>query len=284
MKNVSREEIIVRAPIDDLTHQVDTGQLEGALVNVEKLRKYGVFIVRSYFDKSYLNKLSRCYFELIASGEIKKDLHHRTEVRFSEAHDFARIIEHHKFLQAAKEIFGDSVGLDFMRIIKKDRSNNGPVFLHQDSCYNVGRFEAFSFFIPLSRCSAENGGLEFYPGTHNYGHIGDAGGIANVLPANYPVLSPTVDVGDLIIMHSGTWHSSPPNTSGEPRVYLECAIRHGSDPAAKKILVGEDMREWVLKISVDDLFETSREKRIINLHKQIEKLTAESRGVGLGVV
>lgn len=272
MKNVSKDEILIRAPIEDLKYQVHENQLSGPELLPDQLRKYGVYVVRDYFDRSYIQKFADEYFELLNKGEIKKDLFHRTEVRFSNDHIFSKIIESDKFTSLARKIFGDSVGIDFMRIIKKDSSNNLPVFLHQDSCYNIGYFEAYSFFIPLSKCSPENGALEFFPGTHNYGHIGDAGGIANVLPDDYPKFAPKAEIGDVIIMHSGTWHASPTNASGEPRVYLECAVRHGSDPAAKKIIVGDDTREWVLKISVDDLFESSREKRIVSLYNQLQEI------------
>jgi len=201
--------------------------------------------------------------------KIKKDDYHRTQVRISEEQKFTDVLRSDNFIELTKKIFPHGAALDFMRIVKKDESNTAPVFLHSDAVYNIGWFDAYSCFIPLTHCSQENGGLSFYPGTHNYGHLGDAGGIASILPADYPKLCPDVYPGDIIIMHAGTWHESGAYMRNEPRVYLEFAIRNSLDPAGKELIHGFEDREWVLNISVDDLFSDSREQRIRRLSNKI---------------
>ena len=266
MKNVLSKDILIKAPIDCLKNVINNNSLESKVLDIDLLNKYGVFILRSYLDKKFINDLFLSYKKLLKDGIISKDKYHRTQVRFDESHPFSKIIENKDYLQLVSNLWNGSVGLDFMRIIKKDLSNIIPVFLHQDACYNIGRFDSYSTFIPLTKCNQLNGGLQFFPGTHNFGHIGDAGGInPSILPSDYPILTAEVNPGDLIIMHSGIWHQSPEYKDGEDRVYLEVATRSGNDPGARKILIGDDKREWILKVSVDDLFIDSREQRVKKL-------------------
>jgi ectoine hydroxylase-related dioxygenase (phytanoyl-CoA dioxygenase family) len=131
--------------------------------------------------------------------------------------------------------------------------------MHQDSGYQVGWYDAYSFFIPMTECGPENGALALYPGTKNFGHLGDVGGIAPVLPPEYPYLQATVQPGDVLIMHAGTWHYSTPNLSGAERIYLEVNIRAVNDPGTKTFFDKPDQREWILNVGVSDLFVSSRD-------------------------
>jgi hypothetical protein len=269
---VARDAIQIKAPFAELQDAITHGRLESPQLNQVLMRRYGVFIVRQHFDHDYICAMATTFEAMLASGEIKRSPHHKTEVRFRPDQPFAKIIENRQFLSLAKQFFGGEVALDFMRIVKKDTVDRDPVFLHQDAGYQVGRFDAYSFFIPLTECGVQNGGLAFYPGTHNFGHLGDVGGIAPVLPKAYPMLQPTVDVGDVLIMHSGIWHFSTPNISGKNRVYLEVNIRAADDPAAKQSLGCAEQREWILNVGVSDLFESSREQRIKALYQEINEL------------
>ena len=270
MKNVLKKDIQIKAPIERLRNIIQINSLESQDLDIDLLRQYGVFILRNYLERKFINSLFQSYKILLKDGTITKDKYHRTQVEFDESHPFSKIIENEDYIKLISKLWNGSVGFDFMRIIKKDLSNINPVFLHQDACYNVGRFDSYSTFIPLTKCNLSNGGLQFFPGTHNFGHIGDAGGInPSILPADYPIFEPEVNPGDLIIMHSGTWHQSPEYKDGEDRVYLEVATRSGNDPGARKLLIGEDTRDWILKVSVDDLFIDSREQRVRKLTNKI---------------
>lgn len=270
--SVIHENIIVRAPISELNDVINEGKLVGSKINFNLLEKFGVFVLRNFFDKDYISELYLEYKKLLASGEIKRSEFHKTEVRFEDKHLFAKILENTNFLELADQFFGGKVGIDFMRIIKKDNSDRDPVFLHQDSGYQVGWYDAYSFFIPLTECGAENGGLALYPGTKNFGHLGDVGGIGKILPVDFPFVQEHLKPGDVLIMHAGTWHFSTPNISGEERVYLEVNFRAANDPAVKKLLNTSDKREWVLNIGVTDLFVSSREQRIKALYQEINLL------------
>jgi hypothetical protein len=265
MKNVNKNQIVVKAPVNKINSFVNSRLYEGKDLDIKKLSEFGVYVIRDFFDKKFIETMYEEYVFLLRSEQINKDNFHRTQVRISEEQRFSDVLKSDSFVALAKKIFPLGAALDFMRIVKKDETNPDPVFLHSDAVYNVGWFEAYSCFIPLTTCSEKNGGLSFYPGTHNFGHLGDAGGIAPILPTEYPKLCPRVSPGDVIVMHAGTWHESGAHNGCVPRVYLEFAFRSLMDPAAKKLIHGLDEREWVLTISVDDLFTDSREQRIRRL-------------------
>jgi hypothetical protein len=269
---IDQNSILIKAPIEELQAVIRGNRLEGVKLDFSLVQSYGVFIVRDCFDPNYINSLFEEFKRLVKSGELKRSPAHPTEVRIQSHHSFSEIVKSDIFLDLARHFFGGEIALDFMRIIKKDEIDTKPVFLHQDIGYQVGNFEAYSFFIPLTNCDPDNGGLAFYPGTNNFGLLGDVGGIASILPDGYPILHPGVSAGDVIIMHSGTWHFSAPNSSGLSRVYLEINIRSSKDPGAKNLLGAKDQRKWILNIGVSDLFESSREQRLKILYGEIERL------------
>lgn len=273
MKNVLKENIKISAPINALNQAVIREAFTGQKLDSSTLHRYGIFILKDYFDVDMIQNLRNFYDRGIENRELVKDPYHKTQVAFGSDSDFANILQTVEFKKLGKGIWGDDgFSIDFMRLVKKDHTNTDPVFPHQDSTYNIGNYDAYSIFIPLSECGVNNGGLKFWPGTHNFGHLGDAGAIdISILPAEYPSLQPTVVPGDAIIMHAGTWHASSEFIAGEPRVYLEFATRSLCDPAAKIIICGQDKREWVIQTTVDFVFTGSREQRIRQLYKKLDE-------------
>ncbi|MBP0600704.1 phytanoyl-CoA dioxygenase family protein [Herbaspirillum sp. LeCh32-8] len=272
---VARDAIKIKAPFAELQEAVRNDRLIGKDVDLTSLQRYGVRVVKQHFSKALIAEMAQHFHTLLASGDIKRSAAHRTEVRFRDDQPFAKIIENQEFLSLARPLFDGEIALDFMRIVKKDTVDRDPVFLHQDAGYQVGRYDAYSIFIALTNCGPDNGGLAFYPGSLNYGHLGDVGGIAPILPPEYPLLHPALEAGDAVIMHAGTWHFSTPNRTGDDRVYLEVNIRSADDPGAKQLLGCEEKREWILNISVSDLFESSREQRMKALYQEIARLKQE---------
>jgi hypothetical protein len=270
--SITRENMLIKAPLDEIQAVIKHGGLEGSKINFPSLNRFGVFVLRQHFDTSYLAILKKAYDEMISSGELKRSEFHKTEVRFRGEHIFSQILQNQQFLMLSRQFFDGKTGLDFMRLIKKDKSDHEPVFLHQDSGYQVGGYDAYSLFIPLTSCVPGNGALAMYPGTKNFGHLGDVGGIAQVLPPNYPYLQPSVNPGDVLIMHAGTWHYSTENRLGSERIYLEVNIRPAKDPGTKVFFDNTDDREWVLNVGVSDLFVSSREQRIKSLYQEISML------------
>jgi ectoine hydroxylase-related dioxygenase (phytanoyl-CoA dioxygenase family) len=176
-----------------------------------------------------------------------------------------------QYQQIVSQFFGGNVASDPINIFRKDELANNAVFLHQDIAYLPGNFEKYSLFFCLTDVHPENGGLAFYPGTHNFGLLGDAGALKHALPSDYPKLAPICSAGDLVIMHSGIWHYSEKATKDMPRIYLESKICSADDPAAETIVCGRRTNAWSIKYAHDDLFEDSRTQRLRNLYEKIGK-------------
>lgn len=135
-----------------------------------------------------------------------------------------------KMLELMHELVG-FVGVYEQRLVVKDAHFRGPVFLHQDCCYHKGGFK-YSAFVALSPVTAENGGLTVYPGTFRFGYLGDAGEIDRALLAQVGAepYTPTMQPGDVLVMHSATWHESGPHCDGPDRVLLDIIYGSADDP------------------------------------------------------
>ena len=93
-----------------------------------------------------------------------------------------------------------------------------------------------SFFVPLSNVTARNGAMTYFLGTHNFGYLGDAGEILDdILPADWPSVTPELSPGDLVVMDSALWHESGPHTDGEDRVLVDIHVQPASDPTSGEI-------------------------------------------------
>jgi len=165
--------------------------------------------------------------------------------------------------ELASQIFPQGAGIYNIRIIKKDHEDTSPVFLHQDIGYQHGSLERYSFFIPLTKCDRINGGLIFYPGTHHFGYLGDAGAIKDtVLPTSLIPLTPTVGPGDIIVMNSYLWHRSDENLSREDRIYFDIHVNKFDCPANKALFDETVKLEYELDYKIDLLFSNSRLQRL----------------------
>ena len=144
-----------------------------------------------------------------------------------------------KLLELLEPVFGENIGLYQKRFVVKDSSSVNPVILHQDSGYHVGTFDKASMFLALKKVNRENGGMYLYPGTHRFGYLGDAGSInAEVLPSNWPVITPELEPGDFMLMRSLTWHGSGPFVSGDERVMTDFIYQPASDPSTREVVKG----------------------------------------------
>lgn len=168
-------------------------------------------------------------------------------------------------VDVVQPILGSDVGLYNLRFVVKDRHMRDGVFTHQDCAYHMGGRNKLSAFIPLTRVTPENGGLYFYPGTHKFGYLGDAGEI-NVPTGILPV-HPSVNPGDVVLMHSDLWHGSHECTSGEDRIIVDCILQPSHDPSTKRALTGIAGRlPWGNDYKI---FKRSRVSRIKQLEEEL---------------
>ncbi len=260
------------APIEKLNQLVESKKFIGEVVDLDVLKFSGVFVLKNAFCKDTINKYAEIYFN--GKGLDRVALH-LTAVSFDDNHQLNQIAYEPEFIKAISNFFDGHVGSDGVRVVKKDKIDTKPVFLHQDICYQIGGSERYSCFICLTDCMPENGSLSIYPGTQNFGYLGDAGEIGDILPAGYPKIVSNTQSGDIVIMHSAAWHESPANINLTDRVYLEVHIQDANDPTTKNIICGERTSEWSNLLSAEEIFINSRTQRLKSLYQQINELTAK---------
>ncbi len=261
----------VSAPLDKLNPMVDSRVFIGETLDFEILKFLGVFVLKNPFSKKILDFYISAYFK--DKAILERQPHHLTLVNTVHDHDLNKILLEPEITKIVSGFFDGNVGSDYVNIFRKDEHDTKPVFLHQDSSYLLGNFEKYSLFISLTECYKENGGLVVYPGTHHYGHLGDAGDIdADILPSGYPKIEVDTNPGDILIMHSAIWHESPENIDLTERVYLEMKIRDANDSSTKNVICGHRVSEWSNTLAIDSIFKNSRTQRLRDLYQQIKKI------------
>ena len=269
----------ISAPIAELRAFVDAKKYTGEVLDHDALKFSGMFVLKNALSKNLIDRYSSAYFQGIGTVALKRTRFHLTQVEILPDHLLTQIVQEPEFVAIASTFFNGNVGNDFIRIIKKDETDFLPVFLHQDTCYQIGGFERYSLFIALTDCNQENGGLSGYPGTHNFGYLGDAGEIADLLPEDYPVVRTDLKAGDIFIMHSAIWHESTKNTSLSNRVYLEVHLQDVDEPNTKRVICGERKSEWRFDCTENEIFLSSRKMKLQNLFSQVQELKASVEAV-----
>lgn len=274
----------INAPISGIQKLIRGKKFVGKSLEREVLDELGFFIVKDGLGKANATRYFKTYQKLTEQGVLKRSKLHSTEVKISHVNDFDDIGTLPKLKSLWTHFFDGKVGLSFKRILCKSESSPAPVFLHQDTCYQYGDTEQYSIFLALTECSGWNGGLKFYPGTHKLGYLGDAGVLnPNVLPEGLPVCSPELESGDLVIMHSATWHFSDAFQNGVERTYLELHILSAESPFSQEVLTGNPISNW--SVNYDpvmrkdaNFFIRSRSQLIKDQKKEIEQLKSTSNG------
>lgn len=264
------------SPIAELQAFVDAGKYIGEVIDDDALKFSGIFILKNALSKDLIDRYASAYFEGLSSAVLKRTNFHLTQVEISPDHLLMNIVCEPEFLEIASLFFNGNVGNDFVRIVKKDDVDISPVFLHQDTCYQIGGFERYSLFIALTDCNQDNGGLCAYPGTHNFGYLGDAGEIADLLPEGFPVVRTSLKAGDIFIMHSAIWHESSGNSNLTNRVYLEVHLQSADEPTTKRMVCGERKSKWKFEFDESEIFLSSRKMKLKSLFSQVQKLKASA--------
>lgn len=266
----------ITIPIGELLGIANSHRYIADRINWDVLDFFGVFVLKNAFRPETIKKYSDSYFGSLRRAELHRTQFHLTEVKIPEDHFLRQITQENELVDAVLTFFGGKVGASYIRIVKKDKDDAKPVFLHQDTGYQIGSFDRYSLFIPLTPCNYQNGGLVLYPGTHNFGYLGDVGEIIDILPIEYPRLKTNVAPGDILVMHSATWHQSPPNLDFEDRVYIEVNVQHLDDPTTSIPVCGERHAKWQLNVTPDEILRNSRTQRIRSMYKEIEALQANA--------
>jgi hypothetical protein len=250
-------------PIKQLKELI--GVADSTAFDEKVFAKTGVFVVRSAIKKhsEYLNQFQKYYND-------------ETEIRFNPVEiiipynsELRTLAKESTLLKIACQIFGNNVGLYNFRFIVKDSKRSDGVFLHQDIGYHFGGFSRVSVFVALTESDESNGSIGFFPGTHNFGYLADVGEInRSLLPPQWPVFRPRLSPGDIVVMHSSTWHFSDKNFSGKPRILADVHYQPASDPTTQEVVCGEDDAEYHMPEALRrSVFKRSRASRIVELQK-----------------
>ncbi len=264
----------IRMPVDRLNALLRAQRHVGTTLDWDVLGDLGFFILRGVLPQDVAARYKAEYDRYKASPDFDRTPLHLTEVKVDLRHAMAGILKEPAFVQLAAQFFGGNVGLYNIRLVKKDATDVAPVFLHQDIGYQYGSFQRYSLFVPLTACNEANGGLTFYPGTHKFGYLGDAGGLHDVAPAALLRPTPSVMPGDVIVMDSALWHCSGPNQTQAERVYYDLHINAADDPASRTTLCGSGQDEWAISYDAEFLFESSRAHKLRALYQQVAALKA----------
>ncbi len=176
-------------------------------------------------------------------------------------------------LDEVQKLYPD-LALFMQRFVIKDGNSRKPVFPHSDFAYDYGWPEKTTVFIPLSPSNESNGGISFYPGTHHFGYMGDAGEVnTDLLSPDWPLICPDLEPGDIALCHTCTWHCSPAFVSGPDRILVQATYQPASDPSSTLLLRGQwRMRYRLSDLPRDAFFVRSRATRLKELQAQVDRL------------
>lgn len=185
-----------------------------------------------------------------------------------------------ELLDIVGQVFGWNLALYNFRFVVKDKHAREAVFPHQDCGYHVGKMNKASLFVALSEVSGENGAMVFYPGSHNFGYLGDTGEINTGHYRRWIIDYPNLHPGDAVLMNSMTWHRSLPYKSGDDRILADIIYQPTDDPSGIALLRGDwecEPKSW---LRGDKVFKWSRSSRLRELQVAADKWEfAKSNGL-----
>jgi len=249
-------------------------------LDLAALMATGVLVVRGLVSRHRAESLADDWKALAWDADGRRALDYNPVNSVELPDSFVAFTRTSTFTDLLSPIFGEPIGLFNRRVVAKDASYNGDVFLHQDSCYQRGGLDKVSVFVALSKVSETSGGLDFWLGTHRFGYLGDAGAIdGSCLPNPWPIISPTLAPGDAVIMNSSCWHQSGPNTSGSPRIIADIHYQPGSDASSRELIWSD---RWVAQSSIvlsdsTSVFARSRTLTIQDLDAKLKRMEERER-------
>lgn len=241
---------------------------------VDNFRMSGLEVFRNLIPRSHVESLLSDWQSASSSSSDTRVLGFNPVESLDLPSSLVSLSRSKEVLSIVSTIFGYNVGVFKRRVVAKDGSYKGSIFLHQDTGYQRGTMEKASLFIALTDINENSGGLEFLLGTHKFGYLDDAGEIDSGILGDWPRLKPTLKKGDAVLMDSRLWHSSGPNESGLPRVMTDFIYQNGNDASSIEVidaLTGEfEECESLVRYDSPTVFSRSRVKTIQELTKKID--------------
>ena len=257
-------------------------RLDSTQFDADVFKQTGVFVIRKAISESTLRNWQRIWDEFYNTqlgGNRNVNRFNPVAVDEPAPPGLAEMHKDPDLLNVVEQAFGPDIALYNQRFVIKDYQSRGPVFLHSDFPYHLGWPNKASAFVPLSVMTPENGGMIFYPGTNQFGYLGDAGEVnPDVLPSDWPTISPSIEPGDFVLMNSCTWHASGPHVSGPDRVLADIIYQPADDPSSIALLRGQWQTEVFLQRR-PDLFIRSRVTRMKELQKRVDEIDGTAASI-----
>jgi hypothetical protein len=254
-------------------------RIEGKAFAPDVFAQSGLFIVRQAIPPAQLEEW-RCAWDSFYTAELAGGANvsrfNPVSIDLQVPPVLAAIHQAPALLDIVEQAFGPDLALYNQRFVIKDKYRLGDIFVHSDYPYHHGWPNKASAFLALGPVNRDNGGMYFYPGTHQFGYLGDAGELdPTVLPAGWPVVSPSLEAGDVVFMHSATWHGSHPFSHGPDRILVDIIYQPADDPSGTALLRGQWQTELRMDMAMRSrLYKRSRATRLVELQKKLDAAEA----------
>ena len=252
--------------------------LDDKSFSADVFRKTGVFVIRNAIANDRLKSWTdawKSFYNTELSGGRRINRFNPVSVDGEFPPVLAEIHKSEELLDIVEQVFGPDIALYNQRFVIKDPYRKSDVFVHNDFPYHFGWMNKASAFVALSTIDGSNGKLFFYPGTHQFGYLSDAGELdPTILGENWPVISPDLAPGDVVLMDSSIWHGSQPFAGGMDRIFADIIYQPADDPSGISLLRGQWQTEIFIDRNKSKIFKRSRSSRMADMQNRLDKLEA----------
>lgn len=200
--------------------------------DIQRFREDGFLIARDFFTHEQVRSLITGW--KLSQAEIQSQTGHlQRSDRFVSGtlpSELGQLYQQESLLNATKIFLQEeNIALYMNRLLVKDRHWNGSVANHQDMPYFHGSLHKLAVFIPLQPHNETTGGMRFIRGSHRFGNLGVRGTISTDQFPLMDVVTPSLEVGDVLFMDFLTWHYSEEATILSDRPVLQLAYQSAKD-------------------------------------------------------
>lgn len=247
--------------------------------SVELYRMAGLFIIRRLITQDHIKAWTKAwesFYKTELSGGRRINRFNPVSVDGETTPILADIHKSEELLGIVEQVFGPDIALYNQRFVIKDQHRKSDVFIHNDFSYQFGWPNKASAFVALSNVDSSNGKLFFYPGTHQFGYLSDAGELdPSILGENWPVISPDLKPGDVVLMDSSIWHGSHKFAGGTDRIFADIIYQPADDPSGISLLRGQWQTEIFINHDKSKVFKSSRSSRMAEMQKRLDSLEVD---------